>query len=97
MIVREMIKDLAGEAGWNIVGECFNDQQAIEKYRDGWFELGQDEQSSDVYGMNKVAFIEGNVDPQTSLDHMPVAIVVRIGQLPGRRKGVVPLVPVVTR
>ena len=29
---------------------------------------GQDEASSDVYGMNKVAYIEGHVDRQFSLD-----------------------------
>ncbi|MGC4006831.1 MAG: CheB methylesterase domain-containing protein [Pirellulales bacterium] len=30
--------------------------------------LGQDQASSDVYGMNKVAFVEGHVDRQFSLD-----------------------------
>lgn len=60
----------------------------------GGFVLGQDEQSSDVYGMNKVAFLEGAVDLQTPLDRLAEAIVVRVGQLPGRRKSVVPLVPV---
>lgn len=34
----------------------------------GGFVLGQDEQSSDVYGMNKVAFVEGGVDKQFALD-----------------------------
>ncbi|MBL9163042.1 MAG: chemotaxis response regulator protein-glutamate methylesterase [Planctomycetaceae bacterium] len=58
----------------------------------GGFVLGQDEESSDVYGMNKVAWVEGNVDLQTSLDHMPEAIVVRVGQLPGPRKPVMPFV-----
>ncbi|MFZ5828814.1 MAG: protein-glutamate methylesterase/protein-glutamine glutaminase [Planctomycetota bacterium] len=33
----------------------------------GGLVLGQDEASSDVYGMNKVAFVEGNVDRQFSL------------------------------
>jgi two-component system chemotaxis response regulator CheY len=33
MIVREMIKDLAAEAGWTVVGEAVNGQDAIEKYR----------------------------------------------------------------
>jgi len=36
--------------------------------RAGGYVLGQDEDSSDVYGMNKVAFVEGNVDRQFSLD-----------------------------
>jgi len=34
----------------------------------GGFVLGQDEQSSDVYGMNKVALLEGHVDRQFALD-----------------------------
>lgn len=34
----------------------------------GGYVLGQDETSSDVYGMNKVAMLEGNVDRQFSLD-----------------------------
>ncbi len=33
----------------------------------GAYVLGQDEASSDVYGMNKVAFVEGHVDKQFSL------------------------------
>ena len=34
----------------------------------GGYVLGQDEASSDVYGMNKVAFVEGRVDRQFALD-----------------------------
>lgn len=34
----------------------------------GGYVLGQDEASSDVYGMNKVAFVEGHVDRQFSLE-----------------------------
>ncbi len=33
----------------------------------GGYVLGQDETSSDVYGMNKVAYVEGNVDRQFAL------------------------------
>ncbi|MCX7425765.1 MAG: chemotaxis-specific protein-glutamate methyltransferase CheB [Planctomycetia bacterium] len=33
----------------------------------GGYVLGQDEASSDVYGMNKVAYVEGNVDQQFAL------------------------------
>jgi two-component system chemotaxis response regulator CheB len=33
----------------------------------GGYVLGQDDASSDVYGMNRVAFVEGNVDQQFSL------------------------------
>jgi two-component system, chemotaxis family, protein-glutamate methylesterase/glutaminase len=34
----------------------------------GGYVLGQDEATSEVYGMNKVAFVEGHVDEQFSLD-----------------------------
>jgi two-component system chemotaxis response regulator CheB len=34
----------------------------------GGYVLGQDESSSDVYGMNKVAHLEGGVDRQFALD-----------------------------
>jgi len=34
----------------------------------GGYVLGQDEATSDVYGMNKVAMVEGNVDRQFGLD-----------------------------
>jgi two-component system chemotaxis response regulator CheB len=34
----------------------------------GGITLGQDEATSDVYGMNKVAFVEGNLDRQFALD-----------------------------
>jgi two-component system chemotaxis response regulator CheB len=40
----------------------------------GGFVLGQDEATSDVYGMNKVAFREGHVDRQFSLDNAAVEI-----------------------
>jgi len=31
-IIREMIKDLAIQAGWTVVGEASNGQEAIERY-----------------------------------------------------------------
>ena len=34
----------------------------------GGYVLGQDEASSDLYGMNKVAYQRGNVDQQFSLN-----------------------------
>ncbi len=34
----------------------------------GGYVLGQDDETSDVYGMNKVAFVEGNVDKQFPLE-----------------------------
>ncbi|MEX2185648.1 MAG: response regulator [Pirellulales bacterium] len=34
LIIREMIKDAATEAGWQIVGEAQNGQQAIDLYRE---------------------------------------------------------------
>ncbi len=40
----------------------------------GGYVLGQDEASSDVYGMNKVAFAEGHVDRQVHLDELATAI-----------------------
>ncbi len=40
----------------------------------GGFVLGQDEATSDVYGMNKVAFVEGHVDRQFSLDEAAAVI-----------------------
>ncbi len=32
MIIRELIKDAATEAGWEIVGEATNGQEAIDRY-----------------------------------------------------------------
>lgn len=40
----------------------------------GGYVLGQDEASSDVYGMNKVAFVEGSVDQQFSLQDAALMI-----------------------
>lgn len=40
----------------------------------GGYVLGQDETSSDVYGMNKVAFTQGHVDRQFSLDEAAAII-----------------------
>jgi two-component system chemotaxis response regulator CheB len=40
----------------------------------GGYVLGQDEASSDVYGMNKVAFASGHVDRQFRLDELPQLI-----------------------
>jgi two-component system chemotaxis response regulator CheB len=40
----------------------------------GGYVLGQDEATSDVYGMNKVAFVEGNVDHQFGLDEAAAVI-----------------------
>jgi two-component system chemotaxis response regulator CheB len=47
----------------------------------GGYVLGQDEASSDVYGMNKVAFVSGFVDQQASLDELPKLIRARCAQL----------------
>ena len=51
----------------------------------GGYVLGQDEASSDVYGMNKVAFVEGNVDQQFALSEAAIIIARQI-----RRLGAVP-------
>jgi len=34
MIIRQIIKDLATSAGWEVVGEASNGQEAIDRYRD---------------------------------------------------------------
>ncbi|MEE8452021.1 MAG: chemotaxis-specific protein-glutamate methyltransferase CheB [Thermoguttaceae bacterium] len=47
----------------------------------GGFVLGQNEATSDVYGMNKVAFAEGNVDRQFSLDEATGTIALQIKRL----------------
>ena len=50
----------------------------------GGFVLGQDEDSSDVYGMNKVAMVEGHVDRQFPLDDAAGTIMVQIKRIWGR-------------
>jgi two-component system chemotaxis response regulator CheB len=47
----------------------------------GGYVLGQDENSSDVYGMNKVAFVEGNVDQQIGLQEAALVITRRVRRL----------------
>ena len=47
----------------------------------GGYTLGQDEASSDVYGMNKVAYVEGNIDRQFSLDRAATIISQQVGRL----------------
>jgi two-component system, chemotaxis family, protein-glutamate methylesterase/glutaminase len=54
----------------------------------GGFVLGQDEASSDVYGMNKIAFREGHVDQQFSLSEAARAITRQL-RLLGRKAEVV--------
>ena len=34
MIIRQIIKDMAVSAGWEVVGEASNGQEAIERYRE---------------------------------------------------------------
>ncbi|MHB0961561.1 MAG: response regulator [Pirellulaceae bacterium] len=34
LIIREIIKDMATSAGWTVVGEASNGQEAIERYRE---------------------------------------------------------------
>lgn len=34
MIIRRIIKDLAASAGWEVVGEAANGQEAIDRYRE---------------------------------------------------------------
>ena len=47
----------------------------------GGYTLGQDEASSDVYGMNKVAYVEGNIDRQFSLNRAATVITQQVGRL----------------
>ncbi len=47
----------------------------------GGFVLGQDDASSDVYGMNKVAFVEGNVDRQFALSDAAAMIARQVRRL----------------
>jgi len=47
----------------------------------GGYVLGQDQASSDVYGMNKVAYVEGNVDRQFSLDQAAQVITLQVKRL----------------
>lgn len=51
----------------------------------GGYVLGQDEASSDVYGMNKVAHTEGNVDCQFALGEAAAVLGRKIAQLWCRR------------
>jgi len=34
LIIREIIKDMAAQAGWKVVGEAANGQEAIDRYRE---------------------------------------------------------------
>ena len=43
--------------------------------------LGQDENSSDVYGMNKVAFIEGHVNHQFALHEAPGVLMLQVKKM----------------
>jgi two-component system chemotaxis response regulator CheB len=47
----------------------------------GGYTLGQDEDSSDVYGMNKVAFVEGHIDRQFGLDEAAQVITQQVRRL----------------
>ncbi|MEO2047369.1 MAG: chemotaxis response regulator protein-glutamate methylesterase [Pirellulales bacterium] len=47
----------------------------------GGYVLGQDQETSDVYGMNKIAMTEGNVDQQFSLDHAVGTITKQVRRL----------------
>jgi two-component system chemotaxis response regulator CheB len=49
----------------------------------GGYVLGQDEASSDVYGMNKVAYVAGNVDRQFSLSEAAAVIAQHVRRLWG--------------
>ena len=50
----------------------------------GGYVLGQDQASSDVYGMNKFAYTQGGVNEQFGLEEAPAAITTALAKL-GRR------------
>ena len=50
----------------------------------GGFVLGQDQATSDVYGMNKVAYTKGHVSRQFSLDDAATTLVVQMKRLWGK-------------
>jgi two-component system, chemotaxis family, protein-glutamate methylesterase/glutaminase len=54
----------------------------------GGYVLGQDETSSDVYGMNKIAFRDGHVDQQFSLSEAAAVIMRQVRSL-GRKAAMV--------
>jgi len=47
----------------------------------GGYVFGQNEASSDVYGMNKIAYVEGNVDKQFNLAEAPGIVTARVNRL----------------
>jgi two-component system chemotaxis response regulator CheB len=47
----------------------------------GGYTLGQDEATSDVYGMNKVAYVEGHIDRQFALDEAATVIMHHVRRL----------------
>lgn len=49
----------------------------------GGYTLGQDEATSDVYGMNKVAYVEGHIDRQFSLPQAAAVITQQVRRLWG--------------
>ncbi len=57
--------------------------------RAGGFVLAQDEATSDVYGMNKVAFDEGGVDEQASLSDLSGRLTTQIRTMVGASKPLV--------
>lgn len=67
MIIREMIKDTAAGAGWEIVGEAENGQQAVEKFT----ELRPDAVTMDLVmpGADGLHGLQGilAVDPQAKV------------------------------
>jgi two-component system, chemotaxis family, protein-glutamate methylesterase/glutaminase len=47
----------------------------------GGYVLGQDQASSDVYGMNKAAFVEGHVDKQFALENGAAVITAQLNRM----------------
>ena len=85
-----MMKDAAGIFGGKCLGLIMTGMghdgaEGCGEIREaGGYVLGQDETTSDVYGMNKVAFTSGHVDKQFSLDDLPALIERQCRTLPRR-------------
>ena len=55
----------------------------------GGYVLGQDAATSDVYGMNRVAYVNGAVDRQFALNDLPLLLTRQAAQQFGSKRGIV--------
>lgn len=84
-----LFRSVAKECGKNAVGVILTGmgrdgaEGILEMRRSGALTIGQDEKSSIVYGMPKVAFEIGGVDKQYGIDAIPNAIISAAQKEPG--------------